>query len=404
MTKNVIPVDCVIFGGGVAGLFILHRCLASGHRAVLLESKSLGTGQTIDSQGIIHGGLKYAITGHGEHSATAIKEMPLVWRRCLAGEATPDLTNVLLRSDFCHVWRTDSIRSKLGWFAAKLALRTKPKLLDQDELPEAFHDIQGPVARLDEQVIEPRSLLEVLSHELDTNLMQIVEGGVEVSKLDNGWLVQLLHPDTGEPLDLHTKNVVLSAGRGNSQLRDNFNLTPNETQERPLHMVMARGELPIINGHCIDGAKTRVTITTTKDYAGRSVWQIGGQLAEDGINKTPEDLMSYAAKELQAVLPNVPLDHAEFTTYKTTRAEQQLRGTRPTDISIIEENEVLTCWPTKLAFAPRLADEVVARIGPPSKFDSDELTLVSSWPSPTVALPPWETDQPWSQIELTCTQ
>ncbi len=140
MTKNVIPVDCVIFGGGVAGLFILHRCLASGHRAVLLESKSLGTGQTIDSQGIIHGGLKYDITGHGEHSATAIKEMPLVWRRCLAGEATPDLTNVLLRSDFCHVWRTDSIRSKLGWFAAKLALRTKPKLLDQDELPEAFHE------------------------------------------------------------------------------------------------------------------------------------------------------------------------------------------------------------------------------------------------------------------------
>ncbi|MDP7009225.1 MAG: FAD-dependent oxidoreductase [Phycisphaerales bacterium] len=402
MTKEILPMDCVIFGGGVAGLFILHKCLALGHRAVLLESKSLGTGQTIDSQGIIHGGLKYAITGHSDNSATTIREMPLVWRRCLAGEATPDLTNVVLRSDYCHVWRTDSIRSKLGWIAAKLALRTKPKLLDQDELPEAFQGLQGPVARLDEQVVEPRSLLEVLSHELDTNLMQTVEGGVEVSKLDEGWLVQLLHPDTGEPLDLHAKKVVLSAGKGNVQLRDEFNLTPNKTQDRPLHMVIVRGELPVINGHCIDGAKTRVTITTTKDYAGRSVWQVGGQLAEDGVNKSPEELMSFAAKELQAVLPNVNLDHAECITYKTTRAEQHMRGIRPTDISIIEENDVLTCWPTKLAFAPRLADEVVARMDPPSINDSTELSIFSSWPSPTVALSPWETDQTWSPIELTC--
>ena len=234
--------------------------------------------------------------------------------------------------------------------------------------------------------------------------MQTVEGGVEVSKLDEGWLVQLLHPDTGEPLDLHAKKVVLSAGKGNQQLRDEFNLTPNKTQDRPLHMVIVRGELPVINGHCIDGAKTRVTITTTKDYAGRSVWQIGGQLAEDGVNKTPEDLICYAVKELQAVLPNVHLDQAEFLTYKTTRAEQHTRGVRPTDISVIEENEVLTCWPTKLAFAPRLADEVVARMDPTSKNDAEELSRFSSWPSPTVALPPWETDQPWLPIEVSCAQ
>jgi len=287
MTKAVIPLDCIIFGGGVAGLFALDKCLSRGIHAVLLESESLGTGQTIDSQGIIHGGLKYAITGVDSNSAMAIKEMPIVWRRCLAGESMPDLTNVVIRSEYCYIWRTDSLRSKLGWLAAKLALRIKPKILDSDELPEALQGINSSVARLDEQVIEPRSLLEVFSHKLDRHLLQTVEGGVEVSRLDDGWLVQLLNPETGHPLDLIAKKIVLTAGHGNQGLREVFGLEAKQTQKRPLHMVMARGELPILNGHCIDGSKTRVTITTTQDHAGRSVWQIGGQLAEKGVHQSP---------------------------------------------------------------------------------------------------------------------
>jgi len=404
MPEAVIEVDCVIFGGGVAGLFTLHQCLASDLRAILLESNSLGTGQTIDSQGIIHGGIKYAITGSGDHSATAIREMPLIWRRCLAGETTPDLTNVVLRSDYCHIWRTDSIRSKLGWFAAKLALRTKPQLLDQEELPKVFRRIKGPVARLDEQIIEPRSLLEVLSHDLSTYLLQTSDGGVEVSKLDDGWLIQLLNPETGDPLTVRTKKVVLTAGKGNQQLRDIFGLTPNKTQVRPLHMVMARGNLPVINGHCIDGAKTRVTITTTKDYADRIVWQVGGQLAEDGTRKTPEELICHAAKELQAVLPTVDFSTTEFLTYFTTRAEENMDGNRPTDISILEEQNVLSCWPTKLAFAPRLAEKIAGQISPAVHDNELDHNTLASWPSPTVALPPWESDRPWSSIELTCQQ
>ena len=153
------------------------------------------------------------------------------------------------------------------------------------------------------------------------------------------------------------KKIVLTAGSGNSHLRTLFGLEAGKTQSRPLHMVMARGDLPVLNGHCIDGAKTRVTITTTKDYASRNVWQIGGQLAEDGIDVLPKTLITHAVDEIHAVLPNVNLQGIEFITYMTTRAEQNTRGNRPNDISIIEENNVLTCWPTKLAFAPRLAIE-----------------------------------------------
>ena len=399
MANANIQLDCIIFGGGVAGLFALDKCLSSGVHAILLESKSLGTGQTIDSQGIIHGGLKYAITGHGGRAASAISEMPAAWRSCLAGEEKPDLQNVVMRSDFCHLWRTDSIRSKLGWIAAKFALRTKPVILDQDELPVALQGVTGTVARLAEQVIEPRSLLEVLSRQLEGHLFQTVEGGVEVSPLDDGWLIQLLNPETGEPLDLCAKKIVLTAGSGNSHLRTLFGLEAGKTQSRPLHMVMARGDLPALNGHCIDGAKTRVTITTTKDYANRNVWQIGGQLAEDGIDVLPETLITHAVDEIHAVLPNVNLQGIEFITYMTTRAEQNTRGNRPNDIAIIEENNVLTCWPTKLAFAPRLAVEIVTRLGVEPSNQDDAMAQFPSWPSPTVALPPWESDQPWTTLE-----
>ncbi len=404
MANNIIPMDCIIIGGGVAGLFTLHKCISSGLRSILLESQALGTGQTIDSQGIIHGGLKYAITGIGAPSATAIKEMPLVWRRCLAGESKPDLSNVAIRSEFCHIWRTDSLRSKLGWLAAKHALRAKPQILEPHEIPDIFTGSNGMVARLDEQVIEPRSLLEVLSHELDQSILQTAEGGVEISQLDDGWLVQLLNPETGDPVDLHVKKIVLTAGKGNLQLRKTFGLASNKTQERPLHMVLMRGNLPVINGHCIDGSKTRISITTTQDYAGRSVWQIGGQLSEDGVNKTQEELINFATKEITTVLPNVNLEHAQCTTYKTTRAECNTKGNRPNDISILEENNVLTCWPTKLAFAPRLADEIVRRIGETSHTKTSEHPSFSNWPSPAVALTPWETDKQWTPIPIPCQQ
>jgi glycerol-3-phosphate dehydrogenase len=402
MQSKPIPLDCLIFGGGVAGLFTLDACLSSGHSALLLESNALGTGQTIDSQGIIHGGLKYAITGKNAKSALAIREMPLLWRRCLAGERKPDLTNVVVRSEYCHVWRTASLKSKLGWIAANMALRIKPQILDEDELPLFFQGMHGNVARLDEQVIDPRSLLEVLSHSLDKNILQTASGGVEFSRKDGQWLVQLLNPKTGDPVDLLPKRIVLSAGSGNRMLRESLGLPTGKTQERPLHMVMVRGDLPILNGHCIDGAKTRVTITSTQDYAGRTIWQVGGALAEDGVNTTPDALIAHTVKELELVLPHVDFKNAEFATYFTTRAECNSKGARPSDICVLQDEDILTCWPTKLAFAPRLANEIVSLLSPPEYASPIQHECLVNWPRPTVALPPWEIDQQWVTTQHPC--
>ncbi len=401
MSQPTIHVDCLIFGGGVAGLFTLNQCLEQGVEAVLLESNALGHGQTIDSQGIIHGGLKYEITHGGHDSAVAIREMPHLWRRALAGESSPDLSHVQLRSDNCYVWKTKSLASRLGFIGAKMALRVKPEVLDADERPEWLTSDGITVARLAEQVIEPRNLLEVFSKKLEDRLLLTASGGVEVNKVDGQWRISLLNPQTGEPLDIIANDVVLTAGSGNESLREQFGLQGKSTQTRPLHMVLVRGDLPVVNGHCIDGAKTRVTITTTTDYAGRKVWQVGGQLAEDGVNMEPSQLICHASKELHAVIPNLDLSQAEFLTYRSTRAEQFAKGKRPQDISIESEDGVHTCFPTKLAFAPRLAEAVVHRLSTTSTSQPSTITGLS-WPKPMVALPVWESDAIWNTPEVLC--
>ena len=402
MAHPTIQIDCLIFGGGVAGLFTLNKCTELGYHALLLESNALGHGQTIDSQGIIHGGLKYEITHGGHESAVAIREMPTHWRRALAGESKPNLSDVQLRADNCYVWKTKSLTSRLGFLGAKMALRVKPEVLDNEERPKWLSSSGITVARLAEQVIEPRSLLEVLSKKLEDRLLLTASGGVEVSKEDERWRVSLLNPQTGDPLNIIANDIVLTAGRGNETLRTQFGLNSQATQTRPLHMVLVRGNLPIINGHCIDGAKTRVTITTTTDYAGRKVWQVGGQLAEDGVNMEPAQLICHASKELHATLPNLDLSQAEFLTYRSMRAEQFTKGKRPQDVSVESEQSVHTCFPTKLAFAPRLAEAVVAKLQP-KKDDGDSEYAKLGWPKPMVALPVWESDAIWNTPGGLCT-
>ena len=50
--------NIVIFGGGIAGLWLLNRMQNEGYRPILFETEALGGRQTLSSQGIIHGGLK----------------------------------------------------------------------------------------------------------------------------------------------------------------------------------------------------------------------------------------------------------------------------------------------------------------------------------------------------------
>ena len=60
---QALSTDVLIVGGGIAGLWLHARLRQLGYASLLVENASLGGGQSVKSQGIIHGGAKYALHG-----------------------------------------------------------------------------------------------------------------------------------------------------------------------------------------------------------------------------------------------------------------------------------------------------------------------------------------------------
>ena len=400
-----MQVDVVIFGGGVAGMWLLDRLTREGNQCLLLEAGALGAGQTIASQGIIHGGMKYSLQGLLSKSARNIREMPTVWRDALLGRATPMLTRTRVRSEDCYLWQTDSLTSRAGMLGARLSLQVTPEPVQPGEQPTALAGVPGSVARLPEQVICIRSLLQDLLDQYRAQILRIdARDGLsmELSSPGDVRVIRLRSPLDGTELRLEPRQVVLTAGAGNAALRKLAGLDSESMQRRPLHMTLVRGAaLPTLNGHCVDGARTRVTITSDVDSTGRTIWQVGGQLAEDGVPWEPQELVRRARAELISVLPGVDFTRTEWSTYRVDRAEGVTPGGgRPDNVQVLCAGNVTTGWPAKLALAPVLAREIASRISAPTTYTPRSWSEVESWPRPQVATALWdEADRAWLSLD-----
>lgn len=349
-------VDVLIVGGGVAGLWALDALVRAGYDAILIERDGLGAGQTGWSQGILHSGVKYALSGLMNESAAAVSALPERWQACWSGDGEVDLSGVSLRSRWCWMWRTQSLRSKVGMLGAKLALRTKPEAVDDAGRPGVLRDCPGEVAKLGEWVIEPRSLVERLALK---HAGRVFKGEVRhaARQADGSWAVTLASGETA--CVVRASAAVLAAGGGNAALRSLFSLTSEAQQIRALRMLVVKGPLPELNGHCVDGAATRVTITSAAaDQDGRRVWQVGGQVAERGPAMEPSEHLAWGISELRAAIPGLSLAGCVVGAYDAPRAEGAMGGRRPDDAVVQREGSVVTVWPTKLVLGPRASDLV----------------------------------------------
>mgnify|MGYP004209814609 CR=1 FL=1 len=150
--------------------------------------------------------------------------------------------------------------------------------------------------------------------------------------------------------------------------------------------------------HCVDGNRTRVTVTSGRDHAGRVVWQLGGDLAETGVERDDDAQIRRAVTELAAVLPDLDprsIQDAAWSTYRVDRAERRTgAGLRPDDATVerLHEGRLLVAWPTKWALAPRLAARVLECLPPTPGVDRPEPPLdLRPMETPDVAEFPWET-------------
>lgn len=384
-------VDAIIIGGGAAGLWTLDALTRRGYAAVLLERTALGDGQTVWSQGILHGGLKYSLKGLVTGAAASIRDMPGLWRSSLSGDGEPDLSAVRVRSEHCWVWQTKGLGSRVGMLGARAGLRVAPEVVERADRPSALRDCPGIVAKLGEQVIDPVSLLVALAAGHEARVLR-VDPTPGLYRAENGIRVEI-----GGGRAIEARSVVLCAGNGNASLRERLGLDPDIQQVRPLRMVMARGDLPDLNGHCVDLAHTRVTITSDVDASGRRVWQIGGEVAERGATLDETETIRRARTELADVLPGLGLGAVEWATYWAPRAEGRTPGGgRPDDCVVRIEKCVVTAWPTKLVLVPVLAERVCAAVERIcGKASGGEPIVIEDAEPARVAKAPWEADADW---------
>ncbi len=383
-----MQLDVLIFGGGVAGLWCLERFRSAGYHALLLESAALGRGQTIQAQGIIHGGGKYALRGVRDFAAVrATKEMPERWRQSLAGEVAPDLTGTRVLSERCHLWlpRGSAIARVQSWgFMSVVAkaglLSTRPEPIPQSDWPEALRGSALAVYALAEPVISTGSLLQSLASRQQKYIRSYDGSAVCFSREEVRIADTVLKPRT----------IVLTAGAGNADLLRKAGVDGDSMQRRPLAMVLLKGTLPPLFGHCIVGGKTQLTVTTPVE----GLWQVGGEIAERLAHEPQDDAVRRTAlSEIRRRLPALDLARAEIAVYRAVRAEARTAAERrPSGVHVGRAApRIIVAWPTKLSLAPVLAEEVFAMVSKdlerPGGYSEDGLP---PWPTPPVARYPWE--------------
>jgi glycerol-3-phosphate dehydrogenase len=386
--SQALSTDILIVGGGIAGLWLNARLRRQGFATLLVENASLGGGQSVKSQGIIHGGAKYALHGALTGASEAIADMPRRWREALAGNGELDLSGVRLLSEAHYLWSPGSLAGNITSFFASKAVRGRVDQVKGEQLPPALQHpkFKGKVYRLAELVLDVPSLISRLSQLAGDGLL----AAERIEPLqENGELAGLIV----DGREIRAQRIILSAGRGNAELLKTLGLSQPTQQLRPLHMALVKGPtLKPLYAHCLGGGpKPRVTITTHPAADGQWVWYLGGDLAEaEGVARDEQAQITAAQKELSELLPWVDLSAAQWATLRVERAEPAQSGlARPDNAFVHEQGKLLVGWPTKLALAPDFADRVLAALSRDGIQPVQHAPL-PALPRPTVAPPAWE--------------
>lgn len=364
--------DIVIHGAGIAGLWTARRLIAEGISVRVVETAGVGGVQTLASQGVIHGGLKYALVGALTDSSEALRDMPSRWRAALDGRGEIDLRGVSVTSDHQWLWSSASLASRATAFFASKNLSSRIAPVDREAYPAPFNhrDFHGALYRLDEFALDVPSLVRALSAPLGPVLCATAPAGRPALR-------------------------IFLAGEGNEALIAASGVSGLPAmQRRPLHQVWVRHPtLPPLFGVCMgSGPKPRLVVTTHRAPNGRPVWYLGGELAEAaGVKRTETEQISFARNELTELFPWIDWTQAAWGTVRVNRAEAADKsGDRPSGVTLASREDVLVGWPTKLALAPVLADEILAEV------KARGIVPRGNVPAESVALPfapsPW--DQP----------
>ena len=391
--RGAAEIDVAVFGGGIAGLWLLNRLRTLGFDALLFEKTALGSGQTIASQGIIHSGVKYTFDGVTRPQTEALSSMPKIWMDCIAGRGEVDLRGTEILAEHQLMFTTGGLLSRFAGAFATKALRSEVAALEREEFPEIFRtrEFDGKVYRLDEPVLASRSVIAALREHLKNRTYiagtpEFRREGTRVVEIQVG--ASAIRP----------RACVFTSGAGNEVFAEELGLgKKNVTQRRPLRMFLARGLPHKLYAHClVPEPKPRVTITT-HDLNGENLWYLGGNIAEKAVGMDHRAALRWAHSEMTDLFPWLDWKTVRWAIHDVDRAEPAANKLLPSGPTLTTMGNAALAWPTKLALAPALAQQVLRwleqqNISPSKK--STELPLPLAEP----ARYPWEEVREWIQL------
>ena len=346
---RTVTVDIAIAGAGVAGLWLANLLLSRGLEVAVCERGEVGGTQTMASQGLIHGGIKYALTGIATRAFETVSDMPRRWRACLEGAGEIDLRGVRVVSDCYYLWSRDTPGGRLAGFLASRLLRGRVAKLAPADYPGAFAGQAGTMYRLEDFVIDVAGLVRRLAAPLTGRILPMAiepEGLImcqgSVSAFENA------------DIRVEAERFIFAAGAGNESLAAAAGAA-TRMQRLPLKQVLVRSTDPEpIFAHCIAGmrAEPALTITTLPGYH-----YLGGALASDGANRSDGEQIDAAKLDLGRALPWIDWSNRTFETFSIDRAEPD--GRRLEGAFVETHENVLIAWPGKLTLAPDLGDRAL---------------------------------------------
>jgi hypothetical protein len=327
----------------------------SGDEIIVLEKDAIGSGQTIASQGMIHGGTKYSLDGSLARSTIAISEMPEIWRNALNGIGSVDLSKSKILTDSQVLWSLGGLPSRLAGFFGSKVMSSKMKLIEPMD-HDAFisPSFKGSLFELNEPVVDVQSVLVNLTSNLSG---RIFKATVKSIISESGKITGVV-TDQGI---IKGDEVILAAGEGNAQILQNSGIASFPMQIRPLAMgmVFMKTKIPDIYGHQL-GASNRPVVTVSTHYAGdQQVLYVGGVVAESGVGLCDADQKQAIKTSIEKALHWLDLDIEHIEILRINRAEPKLKSIiKPDSYFCGHKPGLIVCWPTKLAFAPALASDV----------------------------------------------
>lgn len=375
--------DIVIFGAGIAGLWAHHRFRRAGYNSLLLESSGIGGGQSIASQGIIHSGLKYAFAGKINKLAASISSMPDLWREALAGRGPVDLSAARVNADSQMLLIPPGLMGGLIGLVTKKALGNNVHEIARGEWPDhiAGSGFKGSLVYMDEPVLDIPSVLRALAEPYRDSIRLIDAPDSPMEFLERRGI---------------TADYILFTGAGSNHAiaRKLGHDAGLETQIRPLLMGMMKNVPFPLYAHCVGASdKPVVTITTHKTPDGELVWYLGGSVAERAKDAPENEVYDTARKAFKACFPALDFSSAQWAALPIDRVEGKsaVDGWMPDTPTIHRHGNVFYCWPTKLTFAPLLAERLAGMIEtPPSGGSPADWSFL---PSAPYAQTPWEVAQ-----------